>query len=305
MPHVLLTAMIAIWGGCYPIVKVALESLTPFAIIALRFWLGLLCLLPFLRGDVLSDLRRTRGPGLAAGVVLALGYIMQTAGIRETSASMGGFLAGLIVPLVGLGGFLFFGVALGVRSLFGLALGVAGMAMLCWPVSAATQPDTARGIAMQVVASASYAAHILLLSHWGRGLPALAFCVWQLLVVAIAGTATTLCGGGFAANPDDGVVWTPGLVLAIAYFAFLATALGIAVQSKVQHRIAPMHVALLFALQPLFAALLSWLALGDRMSALQLGGGTAIVGGVVVSAFERKQRRPPTFAEPAGAGDAR
>ena len=45
-----------------------------------------------------------------------------------------------------------------------LVLGVGGIVLLCWPDAAATGPrDTARGIALQIGASTSYAVHVLLL----------------------------------------------------------------------------------------------------------------------------------------------
>jgi hypothetical protein len=37
-PHLVLTILIAIWGGSFAVVKVALGSLSPFALVAVRFW---------------------------------------------------------------------------------------------------------------------------------------------------------------------------------------------------------------------------------------------------------------------------
>ena len=295
-PHLVLTLLIAIWGGSFAVAKIALASLSPFALVAVRFWLALACVLPLLRGQVGRDLRTAMRPGLTAGTALATGYLLQMTGMRETSASMGGFLAGLIVLLVSLGGCIFLGGRLGNRSLAGLLLGLAGILCLCWQTEASETPDTLRGILLQVGSSISYAAHILLLSHYGRTVPAVAFCLWQLLLVAVLGTLSTLVHGQFAADALAEVEWTPALLLAIGYLGVLASALGIAVQGKVQHKIAPTHLALLFALQPLFAALVGWAALGDRMGALQLVGGVTIVAGVVVTGLDRQPARKPGVA---------
>jgi drug/metabolite transporter (DMT)-like permease len=73
----------------------------------------------------------------------------------------------------------------------------------------------------------------------------------------------------------------------VAYLGFLATALGIGVQSLVQPRIRPTHVALLFATQPLFAAIAGWAVLGDVMGWQQLAGGALIVGGIVAVSLAR------------------
>jgi drug/metabolite transporter (DMT)-like permease len=287
VPHALLTAMIVIWGGSYAAVKIALDALSPFAVIAARFWLALPCLVPFLRGDLRADLERTAGPGLLTGAVLAAGYLLQTVGMRETTASMGGFLAGLLVPLVALGGCVLFHARFGVRSAIGLAFGVGGIALLCWPGDAGEAVNSTFGIAMQIGSMVSYAAHILLLSRFGRGLPALPYCVWQLAVVAIAASIAAAIDGDLGAAADRGIEWTPRVGTAVAYLGVLATALGIAVQSKVQHRIPSTQVALLFALQPLFAALIGWALLGETSSALQLLGGGLIVAGVVVTSLDR------------------
>jgi drug/metabolite transporter (DMT)-like permease len=286
-PHALMTAMIAIWGGSYAVVKVSLDSLSPFAVIALRFWISVLCLLPFVRRQTLAELGQTWKLGLAAGFVLGLGYLLQTVGMNGTTASMGGFLAGLIVPLVALGGFVVFRTRFGAGSIAGLLLGIAGITLLCWPGGEETgKQDTPLGIGLQLGSSASYAVHILTLSRFGKGLPTVAFCLWQLTFVAIAATVAGFVEGNFAAVGTAGVTWTPQLILLTAYLGVLATALGIGVQSKVQHRVPSTHLALLFALQPLFAALFGWLTIGDQMSSMQMLGGALIVVGVIVTSLD-------------------
>jgi drug/metabolite transporter (DMT)-like permease len=296
-PHLVLTFLIAIWGGSFAVVKIALDSLSPFALVAVRFWVAVACMLPLLRRSVVRDLPKAMRPGLTAGVALAGGYLLQTAGMQETSASMGGFLVGLIVLIVAVGGWAFLGGRLGRMSIAGLALGLVGMVFLCWPDQAAAVPqDTPHGILLQVLSSVSYAAHILLLSHFGRATPAVALCVWQLVLTAVAATVATLCCGEFAAPGAAAVAWTPALLGAIAYLGVLATAFGIVLQGKVQHRIAPTTVALLFALEPLFAALVAWAALDDRMGALQLVGGITIVAGVVVTGLDRQPTREASVA---------
>ena len=83
------------------------------------------------------------------------------------------------------------------------------------------------------------------------------------------------------------IEWTSDLLLALFYLGVLATGLAIGVQAKVQPRIKPTHVALLFALQPLFGALAGWLFLDDRLGATQWIGGGMIVSAVVLAARDQ------------------
>lgn len=290
-PHFVMTALIAIWSASFVATKVAQREISAPGLVAMRFWLAVLCLLPFLRGSGLASLRQALVPGLLAGTALATGYLLQMYGMLETSASMGGLLAGLIVPLVAVGGFVFFRARLGALSLVGLVLALVGIVLICLPSNdaGATGPrDSLWGILLQVGASVSYAGHVLLLSRFGRSAPIAAFAFVQLLFVSLVGTAATLLGGGLAAEATRAIDWNGELWFAIAYLGVLATAVGIGVQSKVQHLVPSTHLALLFALQPLFAALSGWAMLGEKLGSLQLLGGAGIIGGVVITSLDKK-----------------
>ncbi|MBM3972794.1 MAG: DMT family transporter [Planctomycetes bacterium] len=290
-PHLILLSLIAIWSASFVVSKVALHALSPSGLVAARFWLAVVCMLPFLGRDALADLRRSLRPGLAAGVALGMGYLLQMEGMTETSASMGGLLAGLIVPLVAVGGFLFFGARLGGVAIVGLLLAIAGMLAICWPGE--KQPDerqdTLLGILLQVGASASYAGHVLMLSRFGRTQPVAALAFWQLLFVAVIGVGLAVSHHGVTADGAGvgALVWTGELAWALLYLGVLATAVGIGVQSKVQHLVPPEHVPLLFAMQPLFAAVCGATLQGDRLGGMQFLGGGLIVLGVVVTSFDR------------------
>jgi drug/metabolite transporter (DMT)-like permease len=296
-PHLLLVVLIMIWSGSFVVSKVGLATLTPFGLVTVRFWLAVLCVAPFaLRAGAGEHLRAALRPGLIAGAALASGYLLQMVGMTETSAAMGGLLAGLMVPIVAVGGFLFLGARVGGAGIAGLLLAIAGMVAICWPSEGPADgpKDTLFGILLQVGSSASYATHVLLLSRFGQRMPVAAFTLVQMVTVASAATIAMLVSGRFAATSDGAIAWNGSLLATLAYLGILSTAVAIGIQAKVQHRIPPAHVALLFTLQPLFAALCGWLALGDHLGAMQLLGGGLIVLGVVVTSLDRAagQRGP-------------
>jgi|688.fasta_scaffold223898_2 drug/metabolite transporter (DMT)-like permease len=300
-PHLILLALIAIWSASFVVSKVALRALSPSGLVAARFWLAVVCMLPFLGRNAGRELRRAVGPGLAAGGALGLGYLLQMEGMLGTSASMGGLLAGLIVPLVAVGGFVCFGARMGGLAIVGLMMAIGGIGAICWPAEAADgQPaDSLTGILLQVGASASYAGHVLMLSRFGRTQPVAALAFWQLLLVAGLGTGLALAHHGFAPAATagvavDGMTWSAELVGALLYLGVMATAVGIGVQSKVQHLVPQAHVPLLFAMQPLFAAVCGAAFQGDRLGPLQFVGGGLIVLGVLVTSLDRPRDAPPT-----------
>ena len=122
-------------------------------------------------------------------------------------------------------------------------------------------------------------------AHYGGKLATAPFTFWQLAFTgAVAGVGTLFSGVSIDGEP---VEWTSDLLLALFYLGVLATGLAIGVQAKVQPRIKPTHVALLFALQPLFGALAGWLFLDDRLGATQWIGGGMIVSAVVLAARDQ------------------
>lgn len=298
VPHALMATMIAIWAGSFVVAKIGLETVTPFALVASRFALGALCILPFFLRTTSTQRRGTLLPGLIAGLVLAIPYFLQMYGVRETTASMGGFVTGLIVLLVAVGGHFFFGSRIGKRAVIGLALGLVGIVVLCLsgdpdPGSEAAlqnivKHNTIRGILLQVGSAIGFACHILLLSYYGSRLAVAPFMFWQLAFTGgLAAIGTVLISGVSAEGAT--VVWDTSMLLVLGYLGVLATGLAIGVQAKVQHRIAPAHLALLFALQPLFAAIAGWAFQDDQLEAMQWVGGGLIIAGVVVASRDSQQ----------------
>src|SRR5262245_51110143 len=89
MPRLALLLTTFSWGATFPATKAALEQMPPLSFLCLRFFLGTLLVVTwflFLR----YRLRRERDVLHASGIAtifLFFGYVLQTVGLRYTSAS--------------------------------------------------------------------------------------------------------------------------------------------------------------------------------------------------------------------------
>lgn len=284
--HAVLLAMIACWGASYAAIKAALTDLTAPGLVAARFAIATLCVLPFALAGGLAALRRAAVGGAITGLALGSGYLLQAYGMRSTTASMGGFIAGLIPILVAAGGWILFRARPGRRGTVGLLLGIAGLVVLVWPSELGSAVNSTEGIVLQLGAALSFACHVLLISHFGAKVPLLPFCLWQLALVAVGASVAVAFGSGLAVG--DAPLLTLRLGGLMAFLAVLCTGIGIALQSMVQPRIPPLHVALLFTTQPLFAALTGWAALGESPGTRDFIGAAFIIAGVVVTSLDRR-----------------
>ncbi len=282
----------AIWGSTFVLVKDAVAQYPVLAFLALRFAVAAAALAPaawwarrrLRRSDLLA--------GAAAGALLFAGYAFQTFGLHETTASKAGFITGLSVVLVPL-----FVAVLWRRlptrtALVGTALATVGLALLSLNADWSVQ----RGDLLVLGCAFSFAGHITALGALSPGRDPRILTLVQVATVAALSGAATLLGGGFPAVP--GAVWGAALFTALA-----ATALAFFIQTAAQQFTTAGHTALIFAAEPVFAALFGVLVAGERLAGRGWLGCAAILAGVILGALAQAAELPAAL--PPAAAQAR
>lgn len=267
----LLVLVTFIWGSTFVIVKQALNDASPLAFIAIRFTAAGILLFVVLRHGSVD--RRAVLPGIILGLFLFGGYIGQTSGLNYTTPSKAAFITGfsvILVPLI----VLLRGARMHAATLVGAVLGLAGIYLLVLPSGLAA---INRGDVLVLFGSMSFAVHIVLVGVYTRKFSFRHLVPLQIITV---GAVATL------ALPLDGPLRlhvSAGLVLALLITVLLATGFAFSVQNWAQQYTPPAHTALIFALEPVFAALTSRFLTGERLSGKVLLGCGLILGGMVVS----------------------
>lgn len=271
----LLVLVTFIWGSTFVIVKEALNDASPLAFLALRFTLAGVLLFALLASWPFDP--RAIVPGLVQGVLLFGGYVFQTWGLLYTTPSKAAFITGfsvILVPLL----LMLAGSAVRGVNVAGALLGLAGIYFLVLPSNLA---GVNRGDALTIVGAVSFALHIVMVARYAKRfsyrhlVPAQILGVGLLSMAALA--PVRVLGLGRATN------WTPRLMVALLVTAVLATGLAFSVQNWAQQFTPPAHTALIFALEPVFAALTSRWVVGERLGGKTLLGCGLILTGMVVS----------------------
>jgi drug/metabolite transporter (DMT)-like permease len=271
----------ALWGGTFVVIKEGLSDSSPLLFVALRFWLATaasLALFPRLR-----DVRRVLARGAALGVVLAGGYATQTLGLVSTTPSRSAFITGLNVSLVPLWALAILGQRPGWGSVAGLSLAIPGLWLLAAPGSLGFGP----GEAWTTACAALFALHVVLLARWARAGETAALLVAQLAVTAL------LCTAAAGALEIPRFDPTPRLALALLSTSVLATAGALWLQLRFQPRVDASRAAMIYATEPVFAALFA-LAWGEKIAASTWLGGGLIALGAVVSEWDARRVDAPS-----------
>src|SRR6185503_14554550 len=140
--------------------------------------------------------------------------------------------------------------------LAGLAITLAGLALLMSPEGGSWNSGDTWTVACAIL----FALHVALLSRWGER-----FSTQSLLTSQLAVTSLAAC----VAMPLEQVrfQWTPQLVTALLVTGIFATTGTTWLQLRYQPRVTATETALLYATEPLFAAIFSYFITGERMTA--------------------------------------
>ena len=267
-----LVAVTAVWGVTFVQVKDAVALYPLFAFLAVRFAIASATLAPVAAGRIRGLGREGAVAGVSLGLLLAVGYALQTAGLQRTTVSAAGFVTGLYVvftPVIALG---LFRVRIGPAAWGGVALATAGLALL-----SGVEAGSPSGDALVLGGAAAFALQIVLMERYAPRFDALAFTFVEMLA-AFAGFGVVAIGLGDLEIPRGWTVW--GALLVTGVFA---SALAYLVQTWAQRRMSATRTALVFALEPVWAGFFGFALAGDRLGPFGWAGCAVIMVGIVLS----------------------
>jgi drug/metabolite transporter (DMT)-like permease len=273
----MLLVVTAVWGTTFPFVKTLGETLPSQAIVSARFLIAALVLSPWLRG--MDRKRLTHGALL--GVVVFASYATQTVGLRSVSSGRAAFVTGLNVIMVPLA-LPFLGRRLPRVAVVSALLALAGIALMSWDDGALR---FGVGDVWVVTCAAFYALYVLLLERFAHQHSALDLSAIQVLVVAICAILWALSSGPRVVlrslGEADAGTW--GTIL---YLAVIAFALTVLLQTKAQAWVAAPIAVVVYAMEPVFGALASYLWRDERLARLGYLGAALILVAMIVSQRE-------------------
>jgi drug/metabolite transporter (DMT)-like permease len=274
--HLLLLAVVFVWGSTFVLVKDALADISPLLFNLMRMALAALCLAAIYRRHIGHIDRRALLYGAVTGLLLATGYQFQTAGLRLTTPSKSAFLTGMMVIFVPLLISIPWLRPVGSHAprwnaYAGALLAFVGIVFLTTPAHGGLNLRSINtGDLLTLACALGFACHVLALAHFS---PRMRFEQLALLQVSFAAVFMAVSLPIFE-RPY--IHWSARVVIALAVAAVLATAVAFTVQSWAQQILPATHTAVLLTMEPVFAWLTSWAALGEGLG-LRSGAGALLI----------------------------
>jgi drug/metabolite transporter (DMT)-like permease len=273
-----------VWGTTFVIVQKAIAFLEPYSFNTVRFFIAAILLLFIIYFFKRSSFREFKNKnllksGTLLGFWLFLGYGFQTVGLLYTTSSKAGFITGLSVVLVPLFSYVLLKQKLNWQIGFSSLLAVAGLYLLTIHNSFSLNI----GDGYVLLCAISFALHIVFTGKFAKSFNALCLTVLQLFTVSflsfITAFFTEQWQGIFAMN----MLLKSEVITALLITSLFATALAFLAQTYFQSFTTPARVALIFAMEPVFAAITAFIVLNERLGSKALIGCILILFGMILS----------------------
>jgi drug/metabolite transporter (DMT)-like permease len=262
-----------IWGATFVMVKDALNDIDPYFFAGFRF--GIATVLSFFllkRDESLSPIEIIGG--LYCGIFLFAGYAFQNYGLILTSPSRSAFITSVSVILVPLIQVFFLRKKVKNKLWISIGLATIGLYMLLNPGNEKIN----LGDIITFGCALSFAVHILFQDQYvNKKIRIINFFFFQSLVVTIL---SFLFNGVFESNITQ---FSYSVTSALFITGLLATFVSFLIMIWAQKILSPSETALIFSLEPVFAAMIAFLVIGESLGYLGWIGGLLVVVGVTLS----------------------
>lgn len=282
-----LLVVTAVWGTTFPAMKQLSGDLGALDIIAIRFLISSCILLPLAQGLRAAELRW----GVAIGAVLFAAFYLQVSGLAQTTSNRNAFVTGLnvlIVPLLAL----LLGQRLGWPLVLGACLAVLGLGGLFYEQAPWSAGDT-----LTLAGAVVYAVYVLTFEFCARATRAprperLALVQsWTVMGLGLMCLAFT--------EPSSAAsLWSraQGHWAALLYLGIAASALMVWLQAWGQQRVRAVDAAMVYGLEPVFAAAAAVWWVDEVLRGRALAGAALIVLSVLLSQIPTTSRTEPPRA---------
>jgi len=285
----LLLTVTFVWGATFILVQDAISMIPVFPFLAIRFGVsGLLMLAVCLLHPALRRVLAARNlwlSGMILGVWLFAGYAFQTLGLLYTSAAQAGFITGLSVVLVPILAALLLRHKTDRSTWFGVAIAIVGLFLLSYHKSTGIN----RGDALVFLCAVSFALQIVLVGRYAPQFSALPLATVQILTVGVLSAMVTI------AYPPQWkqaaqTLFAPAVFNALWICILLATVIAYFAQTAFQKFTTPTRTALIFSMEPVFAALTAYLWAKQGLGPAALFGCALILLGMLASEIKGPKR---------------
>jgi drug/metabolite transporter (DMT)-like permease len=269
-----------VWGSTFVLTKYAIDRMPMYNFLAIRFAMAFIVSLAIFHKRMMKINREVLKYGVIIGIMMFFLYAFQTAGLLYTTASKSAFITGMTVIMVPV----FSSIIIKRRPERKVAIctviafiGV-GLISLNGSIDGLNIGDI-----LTLISAFTGAIFIILVGKYTVKVDSVVLAIIQFAVVSITCAIVSLIFENPVLPPST-MVWADILFLSV-----VCTAGAFIVQNLAQKFTSPTHVALIFAGEPVFAAIFGYVFIGELLSVQGRIGAALIVFSMLLMEIDLKQ----------------
>ncbi|HOP50968.1 MAG TPA: DMT family transporter [Ignavibacteriales bacterium] len=285
--EIMLFSTTLFWAGTFAIVKNSVQDCSPTIFVAIRFSIATIVLLPFII-PYLSELKVNLKSGFILGVTLCIGFLLQTTGLTLTSATKSGFITGSLVVLTPFCEYFILKRKPGKGAIIGVTFVFVGLVFLSTKGNNVLNlfielgNDFNLGDLLTLLGALAYSIYIVFIDIYTSEKNSKILTFIQIFITAIV---SYIVAGIFDITNIEkiSITWTTSLILSFLYTAIFATVLTTFLQTKYQNKVTPTEAGIIYSFEPIFAAVISYIFLGEILGYIAYLGALIVVVGIILA----------------------
>lgn len=275
-----LLAVALIWGSGFVGSNIAIGFFTPYQVMGVRFFISAVCLLLVFAKRIRQIDLSTWKRGLMLGLMLYIGFLLQTVGLVYTTPSKNAFLTAINVIIVPFISLILYRRPVDRYGVGGAFAAIAGVGLISLNLDLSVNI----GDVLTILCAVCFAFQIFYTGEFlKQGSDPVSLTITQMSVAAFIGiavaAATTFAGFGEA---KGGASWQASF-MAIVYLAIFSTTIAFLLQTISQKNTNAVRTAVILSAEAVFGTLFSVILLHEQLSLRVIIGSVLVFAGIIIA----------------------
>ncbi len=279
----LLLSVAIAWGVTFLMVQDAISTTPVYSFLFFRFALASL-LMFFIAYKYLNFInKKTVIYGVILGVFLFSAFATQTFGLAYTQSSIVAFITGLNVICVPFLAYFIFKEKIRKNVLLGSFIAVFGLYLLTMSGTLTFE----KGEFLTLICAFLFALQIIFTGKFSKEVNVFLLVLFQLITVAILSLIFSL----LLEEKTFDISYNYAFFKAVIITAVFATVYAFLIQTYMQQFTTATKTAIIFAMEPVSAAIFAYITVNESLSATQVFGAILIVFATIIAELQFKKSK--------------
>jgi drug/metabolite transporter (DMT)-like permease len=271
-----------VWGSTFLIVKDTVETVNEYLIVFIRSALAFGAMFIY---QALKDWKKLFNKkgfiyGSIMGILMAITYGAQTIGLKYTSTGHSAFITSSAVILVPFIMFFLYKAKLLKIDMIAVFIVFVGLFLLTYDFETSMNI----GDIITIITALSYAFHVVFAGRFVKKANTMTLVTYQFFAAAIFGLVAYFISDHETINIST-KAWS-----SLIYLGLIGTLFCYFVTVWVQKYVSSLKVAIIFSLEPVFAAIFGYFIIHEVLNTKELIGATFILAGVIVHSILKNKK---------------